>query len=376
MAVMNFCPSCGSPQARGANFCVGCGVKLGSTNIPPSGYDTRSISQVIEDRVAIYDQNAANALTPITDFDRQFTSCMQTKGYKVPLGIVPKLNALVPYLGDKAVSGARDWGIEQGLEGALGMALPELSALAEAVGAGLEVYDHAAFAHAFIDCALRAQAGGPGEATTQMLDAFPVPDGVQPLPEMPPAVPVLPPPPPAWQPMVVPMSDPAPAKPKSGGSGKAIGGAVGALVTGGAVLFVVMHLAAPNTFNVIPDPVVTPPSIAVTAAGPYACKTTIHGGFVYEVNCTSSVTLHVSGNVPGTGVNVLMDMPNGTMHGSAAVRAGFRGTIKVALTVQDISSTCTAYPSYPTTAYVYDGMVVNTGPLLASGPFTYKLGCK
>ena len=373
MAVVNFCPSCGSPQAGGANFCSGCGFKLDTTTVPPSGYDTRSIRQTIDDQAATYLENKANAFSLNTDFDEQFTSCMQTKGYKVPLGILPKVYQLLPYFtvkGEHGIAGATAKKLMESLGGEFSLAW------LEAWGMGQEIYDNAAFEHAVIDCALRAQAGGLGQATTQILDAFPVPDGVQPLPEMPPAVPVLPPPPPAWQPMVVPMSDPVPAKPKSGGSGKAIGGAVGALVTGGVVLFVVMHLAAPNAFNVVPDPVVTPPSIAVTAAGPYACKTTIHGGYVYEVNCTSSVTLRVSGNVPGTGVNVLMQMPNGTMHGSAAVRAGFRGTIKVALTVQDISSTCTAYPSYPTTAYVYDGMVVNTGPLLASRPFTYKLGCK
>lgn len=358
MAIMNFCPSCGSPQAGGANFCIGCGYKLDSINVP-----------------------APSEMTPPSEpswagqFDQSFTSCMNTKlpGYEVPEGALPKLKALLPYFQERAKHGTIAGIVVESLKLAEWETPPGWADLLSVLGQ--EAYANAPFEHAVIDCAIRAASPG-SNPVTRVLDNFPVPDPPPP-PPMRQQLPVqLPPPPPAWQPMVVPMSDPAPAKPKSGGSGKAIGGAVGALVTGGAVLFVVMHLAAPNTFNVISDPVVTPPSIAVTAAGPYACKTTIHGGYVYEVNCTSSVTLHVSGNVPGTGVNVLMDMPNGTMHGSAAVRAGFRGTIKVALTVQEISSTCTAYPSYPTTAYVYDGMVVNTGPLLASGSFTYKLGCK
>jgi hypothetical protein len=233
MAVMNFCPSCGIPQAGGANFCVGCGYKLDSINVPapdnvaapsnasPSGYETRSNVEETMDRAVTYIDNKVRALSLDADFDEHFAACMQTKGYKVPLDILPKMKALAPFFGDKSANGVRDWGIEKGIElgikAVAGAMLPEVAAFETLLGewaVGQEIYDHRALEHAAIDCALRAQAGGPGEVLNQMLDAFPVPDVAPALPEMPPAVPVLPPPPANWRPAVIPMEDPAPASPK------------------------------------------------------------------------------------------------------------------------------------------------------------------
>jgi hypothetical protein len=124
-----------------------------------------------------------------------------------------------------------------------------------------------------------------------------------------------------------------------------------------------------------PDAVVTPPSITVLSVGSYACKTTLHGGFAAEMTCTDTVKIEVDGDVSGGGVNLLMDMPYGTLHGSAAVPSGWRGTITVAMTSQGPGYACKAYPKYGTTAYVYEGQVVNSGPLLAQQEFTYTLRC-
>ena len=204
---MNFCPSCGAPQAFGANFCVGCGFKLDSLKVPPpdnasapnqpssSGYDTRSIGQTLADQVAIADQNAANALSGLNDSDAQFSACMLSKGFRVPTGLVPKLKASLPDLLDHEIGKKRDQGIQGLVEAAIGTIDPFLLALAEAAGDASEVYDHAAFAYAAIDCAARIYAG----------EQFSAPE-----PVTPPAVPVLPPPPPNWQPQVIPMQDTSP----------------------------------------------------------------------------------------------------------------------------------------------------------------------
>jgi hypothetical protein len=275
------------------------------------------------------------------------------------------LKAAVPDLLDHEIGDNRDEGIKAMVEAAIGTIDPFIMAMVDAAGDASEVYDHAALAYAAIDCASRVYAG----------EQFSAPESIAP-----PAVPVLPPPPPNWSPMVVPMEDPMPtAAPKgggSGGSGGAVAGVIGALVVGGMILFGALHLAAGGstpTPDVVASPL--PPSVAVLSVGSYACKTTLHGGFAAESNCTDTVKISINGDVPSQGVNLLMDMPDGTLHGSVKVATGWRGTITVAMTSQGPGYTCTVYPSYPTTAYVYDGMVVNSGPLLAQGNFTYKLGC-
>jgi hypothetical protein len=204
MAVMNFCPSCGSPQAAGANFCVGCGYKLDSINVPSPPSDaapvpgtTQSIGNAIGDQVAIYDHKMASSLSRITDSDQQFAACMQTKGFTVPAGIWPKVKAMMPFAQEKAVNIGRDTGIEATLEAAMEEALDAtFMAGMEGLAVGMEIYDHAALGAAALDCAIRVHAGEQWEPA--------------PGPITPPAVPVLPPPPPNWQPLVVPMSEPPP----------------------------------------------------------------------------------------------------------------------------------------------------------------------
>jgi hypothetical protein len=371
MTAMNFCPSCGSPQAAIANFCDNCGSSL-------------------LDGAANYLEDKASSFLLNPDFDQQFSSCMQTKGYAVPTGVLPKLHALLPYLEDKALEEVKDWWTDKSLERAVELAFPEDAAamaiwqevkgLYDHAGSAKDalegIADHAAFSHALLDCALRSQAAGLGPGMTQILDAYPVPDAPEPLPpfEARPAVPVLPPPPPNWQPLVVPMDDPAPAKPKGNGAGKVAGGIVGMALAVGAGVFVVGHLVA-GGITPTPDPVVTPSSVTVLSAGSYACKTTLHGGFAAEMTCTDTVKIEIDGDVNGQGVNLLMNMPYGTLHGNAAVPLGWRGTITVAMTSQGPGYACAAYPNYATTAYVYDGQVVNSGPLLTQHEFTYSLRC-
>lgn len=239
---MNFCPSCGSPQGAGTNFCVGCGFKLDSTNVPssststspdneaPTGYDTRSIGQTMVDDAATYVENKTNPLRAYGDFDGQFTACMHAKGYKVPLGMLSKLEALMPLTQEKGLKMTRDMVIthylkqygpefsadllfpvfEAPLASAAEMLIPELKV---PLAFATEVYDHAFFLHALADCALRAWPGGPADATLQALDTFPVPDVVPP-PPIPVPIPVLPPPPENWSPAVIPMEDPTPVGPK------------------------------------------------------------------------------------------------------------------------------------------------------------------
>jgi hypothetical protein len=179
-----------------------------------------------DDLVATVERNRAVAYTErkaeeLADFDQQFVFCMHAKGYKVPAGFLTKLYALVPYA-EEQTSGplekdwVRDWLIKHMLTSFEETArlIPEV----DAFGVATTIYDHGAFLHALTDCAARAWPGGPSEAVEQMLDAFPVPDVVPP-PEVLAQVPVLPPPPQEWQPMVVPMEDPAPAEAKAGVSG-------------------------------------------------------------------------------------------------------------------------------------------------------------
>ncbi len=369
---MNLCPSCGSPQGAIANFCENCG------------------SSLLDDATNYLEDEAGSFLLN-PDFDELFSSCMQTKGYAVPTGVLPKLHALLPYLKDKALDELKDWWTDKSLETGVELTFPEDAAAiaiwrevkglydhaASAADAVEGFADHAAFSHALLDCALRSQAGGIGPALTQILDSYPVPDAPGPLPppEARPVVPVLPPPPTNWQPPVVPMDNPAPAKPKAGGAGKLVGGIIGTALAVGAGVFVVGQLAAGGGITPTPDAVVTPPSIAILSAGSYSCKTVVHGGYAAETTCTSTVKIEIDGDVAGQGVNLLMDMPYGTLHGSAKVPSGWRGTITVAMTSQGPGYACAAYPNYSTTAYVYDGLVVNSGPLLAQQVFTYHLRC-
>jgi len=368
---MNSCPACGSPQRAIANFCDSCGSSL-----------LDDATNYLEDKAGSF------LLSP--DFDEQFSSCMQTKGYAVPTGVLPKLHALLPYLKDKALDEVKDWWTDKSLERTVELAFPEDAAAmaiwrevkglyddaASAKDAVEGLADHAAFSHALLDCALRSQAGGIGPAMTQILDSYAVPDAPEPLPppDARPVMPVLPPPPPNWQPLVVPVDVPAAAKPKGGGAGKLVGGIIGATLAVGAGVFVVGQLVAGGN-TPTPDAVVTPPSIAVLSAGSYACKTTVHGGFAAEMTCTDTVKIEVDGDVSGGGVNLLMDMPYGTLHGNAKVPPGWRGTITVAMNSQGPGYACAAYPNYSTTAYVYDGLVVNSGPLLTQQVFTYHLRC-
>ena len=371
MIVQNFCPSCGSPHGIDDLFCDRCGFRLNSAEVPSSGFETRSLVEEITYQAGTYLENKTRAFSLNPGFDDAFSSCMQTKGYKVPLGILPKLHELMPYFGEKLEhmdEGAIVKRLLASMGGEFSLVPVELALL------GQEIYDRAEFEHALVDCFLRAQPGGLGPVTTAILDAFPVPDAPPPLPEVPPAPPVLPAPPPNWQPMVIPPPPPTPPpKPAGSGPGKVIGGLAAAGVLGIGV-FAGLQLVDHPVLNPDINPV-SAHVIAIDSVGDIKCQSTVHGGYVTELNCSTIVALSVSGDVPSQGVTVLMDYVYGPMHGSASVPQGTRGPLNVQLHVQSIYSGCTADPNYTTTVDVYDGMIVNSGPLLASRNFTFNHSC-
>ncbi len=378
---MNFCPACGGALRPGAGFCGNCGQNLSSA------YEARSIAREAVDQVLDRKDEALKYIKDksdaASDFDQQFSSCMQAKGYPVSPGVLSKIEGLVPYIKEKAGNAGPDALKDEIVEKVLETLGAEfLSALTVPLALASEVYDHAAFGHALVDCALRAYPGGPGPYTTQWLDAFPVPDAEQaqplPPPDARPAVPDLPPPPPNWQPMVVPPPSP-PAS--GGGAGKAIGGMALAGLLGLGVFFGARLLIDPSTGTPTTNPVVAVSSVAITSAGPISCTSRAHANF-YGVTCSTTVVLTISGDVPSQGVTVLMSYPYGqdlngaTMHGSMRVPQGTSGPISVRVTTDEmIYSGCTNYPNYTSTVDVYDGQIVNTGPLLASRTFTYNLTC-
>lgn len=115
---------------------------------------------------------------------------------------------------------------------------PELIAALPAllVTVYLQGGDAAGTIHALVDCAIRAGvsvANFPyAREIVDTLDWFDTPEPLKPLP---PAMPQLPPPPPDWQPMVIPMEDPAPPVAKSAGM-PAVAKAAIAVGMAGAIL--------------------------------------------------------------------------------------------------------------------------------------------
>jgi hypothetical protein len=364
MAVMNFCPSCGSPQEAGANFCVGCGFKLDSINVPPPPSEALGGTNPV-------------ASSPIADANYRVAACMEAKGYEIRGDLfssraktVETLTQVVKSLVGirdehkqadrilKAGVGSTDMAYEVTRlatgENAVGLveATMQGAKLAAELVAEVEpaawapvianlasrAYDQAPFLYALFDCVARSGVDIPDVEAPPMRQQLPV---------------QLPPPPAAWQPMVVPMSDPAPAAKKAGSSVGSKVAAVVAITTMGVLgaLWLGRNLPTNGINNNVPVHVA---AVTVSSMGGIKCTSVLHGGFAFEGNCHSTANLTIAGDLSSQNVLVLMMMPVGEMHGVASVPTGFRGTVAVPIDVQYGSPGCTPNSAYHTAVTVYD----------------------